>query len=86
MHGNFKFDVNYTTGIATGWELTKDRGRQSDQLLKVQLNIITNERCSHYYQRFGALKDGIINSQVCAGSDTEEKDTCNGDLGATIYD
>lgn len=51
----------------------------------MQLNIIANERCKGFYQRFGALKNGIINSQVCAGDDTEEKDTCNGYSGATTY-
>ena len=76
-----QFDINYPKGIATGWGLTKDRGRPSDELLKVQLNVITNERCNGFYQRFGALKNGIIDSQFCAGDDVEEKDTCNGDSG-----
>lgn len=79
-----KFDVNYTSGIASGWGLTRDRGRPSDELLKVQLNIITNERCNEFYQRFSALKKGIINTQFCAGDDFEEKDTCNGDSGKTL--
>lgn len=76
-----QLDINYPSGIATGWGLTKDRGRPSDNLLKVQLNIISNERCNGFYQRFGALKNGIIDSQFCAGDDVEEKDTCNGDSG-----
>lgn len=76
-----KFDVHYRSGIATGWGLTRDRGRQSEELLKVQLNFISNERCNGFYQRFQALKDGIINTQICAGDDIEEKDTCNGDSG-----
>ncbi|XP_031618989.1 serine protease snake-like [Contarinia nasturtii] len=79
-----RFDVNYTSGVATGWGLTRDRGRPSDELLKVQLNIITNERCDGFYQRFGALKNGIIDSQFCAGHDTEERDTCNGDSGGPM--
>lgn len=76
-----KFDVSYKSGIATGWGLTRDRGRQSDELLKVQLNFISNERCNGFYQRFQALKDGIIDTQICAGDDIEERDTCNGDSG-----
>lgn len=71
-----------TSGIATGWGLTKDRGHPSDELLKVQLQIISNERCNQFYQRFQALKDGIVNTQFCAGDDFEEKDTCNGDSGS----
>lgn len=76
-----RFDINYTSGIATGWGLTKDRGRPSNELLKVQLQIISNERCNSFYQRFQALKDGIVDTQFCAGDDFEEKDTCNGDSG-----
>lgn len=75
------FNVNYTSGVATGWGLTRDRGNPSDDLLKVQLNLILNERCNEYYQRFQALKDGIIRTQFCAGNDFEERDTCNGDSG-----
>lgn len=75
------FNINYTSGIATGWGLTRDRGQPSEELLKVQLNIISNERCNGFYQRFNALKNGIIDTQFCAGDDVEEKDTCNGDSG-----
>lgn len=78
------FDVNYTSAIATGWGLTRDRGSPSDDLLKVQLDLILNERCNEYYQAlssFQALRDGIINTQFCAGHDVEERDTCNGDSG-----
>lgn len=75
------FTVDYTNAIATGWGLTRDRGKPSDDLLKVSLNIITNDRCNTFYERSSALKDGIIDSQFCAGDDVEEKDTCNGDSG-----
>lgn len=74
-------NVDSRFAIATGWGLTTDRGKSSDDLLKVSLNLIANERCDGFYQRFQALKDGIINSQLCAGDDYEEKDTCNGDSG-----
>lgn len=82
-----KLDVNYTSGIATGWGLTRNRigSSKSDELLKVQLNIITNERCNGFYQRFAALKNGIIDTQFCAGDDFEERDTCNGDSGEILY-
>lgn len=75
------FYLNYTSAIATGWGLIRDRGQPSDELLKVSLNIITNERCNSLYQPFNALRNGIIDTQVCAGDDYEEKDTCNGDSG-----
>lgn len=79
------FDVNYSSGIATGWGLTRDRGNPSDELLKVQLNLITNDRCNEIYDRFQAIKDGIIDTQFCAGNEFEGKDTCNGDSGIKIY-
>lgn len=75
------FNVNYTTAIATGFGLTRDHGQKSDDLLKVSLNLIDNQRCNIYFPKFRALKDGIVNTQLCAGSDSEEKDTCNGDSG-----
>lgn len=75
------FHLNYTSVIATGFGYTTDRGQPSDDLLKVSLNLINNERCNGFFQKFQALKDGIINTQICAGDDVEEKDTCNGDSG-----
>lgn len=75
------FNVNYTSAIVTGWGLTKDRGKPSDELLKVSLQLTSNERCNTFFERFTALKNGIIDSQLCAGHDHEEKDSCNGDSG-----
>lgn len=75
------FDVNYTSAIATGFGFTMDRGQPSDDLLKVSLHLIGNERCNGFFQKFQAIKDGIIDTQLCAGDDVEEKDTCNGDSG-----
>lgn len=74
-------DIEYTSAIATGWGLTHDRGRPSNELLKVSLKMITNQRCDGFFHRFNALKNGIIDSQLCAGDDVEERDTCNGDSG-----
>lgn len=74
-------NIDYASAIATGWGLTRDRGQPSNELLKVSLKLITNRRCDGYFQRFNALKDGIIESQLCAGDDVEERDTCNGDSG-----
>lgn len=74
-------NIEYRSAIATGWGLTRDRGQSSNELLKVSLKLITNRQCDGYFQRFNALKDGIIDSQLCAGDDIEERDTCNGDSG-----
>lgn len=75
------FDTNYTSAIAIGFGFTTDRGQSSDDLLKVSLHLINNERCNGFFQKFQAIKDGIIDTQLCAGDDVEEKDTCNGDSG-----
>lgn len=75
-------ELGYASAIATGWGLTRDRGQASDDLLKVSLKLISNERCDGFFQRFNALKNGIVDSQLCAGDDVEERDTCNGDSGS----
>lgn len=75
------YNIEYASAIATGWGLTRDRGQSSNELLKVSLKLITNQYCDGLFQRFNALKSGIIDSQVCAGDDVEERDTCNGDSG-----
>lgn len=77
-------DIGYGSAIATGWGLTRDRGQPSNDLLKVSLKFIANQRCNGFFQRFNALKNGIIDSQLCAGDDVEERDTCNGDSGKEI--
>lgn len=74
-------DIEYASAIATGWGLTRDRGQPSNELLKVSLKLITNQRCDGLFQRFNALKSGVVDSQLCAGDDVEERDTCNGDSG-----
>lgn len=75
------FEVNYTSATAIGFGLTKDYGDQSDDLLKVSLHLIGNKRCNGFYEKSTPLIDGIIDSQICAGDEVEEKDTCRGDSG-----
>lgn len=76
--------IEYASAIATGWGLTRDRGQPSKDLLKVSLKLIANQRCDGFFQRFNALKNGIVESQLCAGDDVEERDTCNGDSGKKL--
>lgn len=68
--------VNYTEAIATGWGNTDFSGVKSDELLKVNLAIIQNEVCSPYFESTRNLVNGIIDTQICAGSLSEDKDTC----------
>lgn len=79
------YDINYPSVTATGWGLVKDRGVASTNLLKVSLKVISNEQCSPVYNRYSSLRQGIVESQMCAGDDSEEKDTCQGDSGQYLY-
>lgn len=64
--------------IATGWGRTTHRGKSSNILQKVTLELFTQEECSKSYaQRYTALNRGIVEPlQFCAGSHNESKDTC----------
>lgn len=74
--------VNHPHVTATGWGRINNRGDSSTELLKVSLKMITNDQCNTVYNhQFSALRQGIIDSQICAGDDSEEKDTCQGDSG-----
>lgn len=57
----------------------------SNQLLKVELSLYSNEACQRFYNPSTARKynRGIIESQLCAGS-RERKDTCQGDSGSGL--
>lgn len=79
------YSINFASVTATGWGLIKERGAVSTNLLKVSLKVIGNEQCSTVYNRYSnALRYGIMDSQLCAGDDNEEKDTCQGDSGKNI--
>lgn len=51
-------------------------GDKSDDLLKVALDIIDNNYCNSLYGKMPRLRQGIIDSQVCAGYLEGGKDTC----------
>ncbi|KAJ3641626.1 hypothetical protein Zmor_028122 [Zophobas morio] len=70
--------------IATGWGRTELGGSQSDILMKVDLEYFPNEVCQRNYDDVAleSLSRGIVDdTQICAGSRQEEKDTCQGDSG-----
>lgn len=65
--------------IATGWGLTEFRGKSSDSLMKVVLDLYGNQECNATYINHinRALEKGIVEkTQLCAGSRLEQKDTC----------
>lgn len=80
LQQTYNVDSQHVT--ATGWGRTTDRGISSSQLLKVALRQLTNEQCQQTYNTVSnALSRGIINTQMCAGDDSENRDTCQGDSG-----
>lgn len=53
--------------------------RSSDDLLKVDLDVIENRRCNKLYEaesKTSTLKRGIIDSMICAGDLAGGHDTC----------
>lgn len=79
---------NYLTQnfTAVGWGHTSWRGTPSNVLMKVNLEIFPHSECDSTYRAiFKSLKEGIVDeTQVCAGSHTEVKDTCQGDSGGPL--
>lgn len=72
------------TAIASGWGKVAHIGNQSNVLLKVVLEMFSQSECNATYGKNidRKLDRGILDeSQVCAGSHSEEKDTCQGDSG-----
>lgn len=74
----------YNTGtshaLATGWGRTDYRGSSSQVLMKVVLELFTEDECNATYldaAKTTQLRYGILpEQQFCAGSHTEKKDTC----------
>ncbi|KAF2905063.1 hypothetical protein ILUMI_01117 [Ignelater luminosus] len=72
---------------ATGWGAIAWLSNTSSTLLKVNLEYFTHEQCSRAYKsNMGIrLRQGILdNSQICAGSHNESKDSCQGDSGGPL--
>jgi secreted trypsin-like serine protease len=76
-------NINSSKTVATGWGYTEALGQTSEELMKVELDIINNEECNNYFED-AKLDEGIIRSQMCAGVLAGKKDTCNGDSGSPI--
>lgn len=65
------------SAIATGWGYTETAGQTSDELMKVELDVIANKDCEKFFEDV-KLGKGIIGSQMCAAVLSGNKDTCNG--------
>ncbi|XP_059611814.1 uncharacterized protein LOC132258500 [Phlebotomus argentipes] len=82
-----EYKTNTEKAIATGWGRVEWAGDTSSNLLKVTLELFTHRECntSFQYDINRKLSKGIVDeSQLCAGSHSEEKDTCEGDSGGPL--
>lgn len=65
--------------LASGWGKLNYTGQTADILQKVILEIFTNDECNEKYRTHinRYISKGILNeTQVCAGSHQNRKDTC----------
>ncbi|XP_075221649.1 venom protease-like isoform X2 [Lycorma delicatula] len=73
--------INTDKVIATGWGSTENGGTTSKELLKVELNLIDNDKCNYFYSD---LPNGVDETMLCAGDLSGRKDTCRGDSGGPL--
>ena len=77
-----QFNENVENAVVTGWGTTGFGEELSKDLLKVTLEIFDQDECQSKYERTGLTKNGIDKeTKICAGSHSEEKDSCGGDSG-----
>lgn len=72
-------DIETMKVIATGWGKLNHHSPTSDHMQKVVLELFTQRECnqSYVYEISRQLKHGIVEeTQMCAGSHFERKDTC----------
>lgn len=68
--------------IVTGWGKVHWNGEQSTVLLKVILDMFSQDECKTKFPPNRNMNQGFSEeSQLCAGSHTEQKDSCHGDSG-----
>lgn len=63
---------NAEMATATGWGRLEYNGPSSQTLMKVKLEIFAQDECQRQLQSVN-----IIDSQICAGSHSQNRDTCN---------
>lgn len=79
------WDLLSRTLSATGWGDTAFQGDPSPDLLVVNLDQFAHAECNQSHEVSKWLPRGLTSeSQLCAGSRTESKDTCQGDSGGPL--
>ncbi|KAG5882471.1 hypothetical protein JTB14_014185 [Gonioctena quinquepunctata] len=78
------------TVAATGWGVMSETGSSSNHLLKVGLEIFSQEVCNNSYRSIiievgSPLDKGIVDDwMICAGSTKKFRDACRGDSGGPL--
>ena len=76
-----KSDIQGKTSVVIGWGYTNRI--DPDQLMEVQMPVISNDRCNAAYNEDGSYGiDSITQRMLCAGEDG--KDSCSGDSGGPL--
>ncbi|XP_076057508.1 trypsin-1-like isoform X2 [Oratosquilla oratoria] len=65
--------------VVSGWGTTSEGGSASNDLLKVSVPILKDDRCRDLY---GSAN--IVDSMICAGYPAGGKDSCQGDSGGPL--
>ncbi|XP_055699152.1 serine proteinase stubble-like [Phlebotomus papatasi] len=81
---NYQEDTSSFELVATGWGHNTFGGEETPLLQKVKLAIFPTELCSIHYATEPTLRDGILDSQICAGSNSALRDPCHGDSGGPL--
>lgn len=76
-------NINVSAVVATGFGSLETAGSGSNLLRKVVLQFMDKQICEEQFtgRQFSA---GLIDEQLCIGSETSGKDTCQGDSGGPI--
>merc|ERR1711936_831266 len=72
--------VNQRVTVA-GWGTLTEGGRQPDELMKVDVDVWTNDRCKNSYG--SNAPGGITNHMLCASR--PQRDSCSGDSGGPLF-
>lgn len=85
---NLDAQLQVQKAIATGFgKLNYDADGGSDNLMKVQLHVISNGQCQNTFntqQEKIFLPQGLNDLLICAGELSGGKDTCQGDSGGPL--
>lgn len=65
-----------------GWGTTRFRGPTSNQLLEIQLEVLSNAGCIETFKAFDNVN--ITDNKLCAYDQFEIKDACQGDSGGPM--